>query len=331
MNTTSVSRNRYGRNLITACVLLLVVSCAKNEDPQPAEMVKTFYEKLFQLVEQNSINRRDIDWPAYKAAVLAKVGSAKTVPDTEPAMTLALALLKDNHSSIVAEGKRYLYSGVGCAGLPTVSPSSSFSEPNMGYILINGFSGSDPEAANLAQDIQNDLARQDSKNPKGWIVDLRRNTGGNMWPMVAGLGPIIGEGTCGYFYDVDNKPLFPFAYKSGGSLLNGSIQTQVAKPYQLQRTNPKVAVLISGATASSGEATALAFAGRPNTRFFGAATCGLSTSNLQYDLPYYGYVLNLTTAKLGDRTGKVYGKAIMPDEAVANEQAVSKAIEWINQ
>ena len=33
----------------------------------------------------------------------------------------------------------------------------------------------------------------------GWIVDLRGNTGGNMWPMVAGVGPVLGNGVAGFF------------------------------------------------------------------------------------------------------------------------------------
>ncbi|HEX2032930.1 MAG TPA: PDZ domain-containing protein, partial [Chloroflexota bacterium] len=28
---------------------------------------------------------------------------------------------------------------------------------------------------------------------RGWIVDLRRNQGGNLWPMLAALGPLLGE------------------------------------------------------------------------------------------------------------------------------------------
>jgi len=31
----------------------------------------------------------------------------------------------------------------------------------------------------------------------GWIVDLRGNGGGNMWPMLAGVGPVLGEGVVG--------------------------------------------------------------------------------------------------------------------------------------
>jgi C-terminal processing protease CtpA/Prc len=34
----------------------------------------------------------------------------------------------------------------------------------------------------------------DQGNLAGWIVDLRNNGGGNMWPMLTGIGSILGEG-----------------------------------------------------------------------------------------------------------------------------------------
>ncbi|MCY7355905.1 MAG: S41 family peptidase, partial [Rudanella sp.] len=172
---------------------------------------------------------------------------------------------------------------------------------------------------------------QDDKNLKGWVVDLRRNLGGNMYPMIAGLGPIIGEGVCGNFYDIDNQVKATYSYQKGASLLNQSVMVEVPKPYRLINETVKVAVLIGGSTASSGEATTLAFVGRSNTRLFGAASCGLSTGNYRYDLPFYGYKLNLFTLKMGDRTGKIYGNEIKPDEATTDDQAIAKAVKWITQ
>lgn len=330
MNLATYGRLFANRSLIVIVAILCSTCATKKVDPEPAEPVKAFFTRLIQIVEQNSINRRAIDWVDYKAKVWAKVGSAQTVPESESAMVLALALLKDNHSTIIVNNKRSLYGGTGCQVLPALTPFT-FAEPKVGYVKVDGFNSSGQEGNNFARAIQNEIARQDDENLKGWIVDLRRNTGGNMYPMIAGLGPLIGEGTCGYFYDIDNKPTASFAYQQGGALLNQTVLAQVDKPYQLLKSNAKIAVLISGSTASSGEATALAFVGRPNTRLLGAASCGLSTGNQGYDLPFYGYKLNLFTVRIGDRTGKVYGMEIVPNEIVPNEQAIASAVKWINQ
>ncbi|WP_460913557.1 S41 family peptidase [Spirosoma areae] len=317
---------RYGLPVV---ITMMLITCTPKSEPQPAETVKNFYEKLFQIVEQNSINRRKINWSYYKSTVWERVGTAKTVPETESAMRLAMALLKDNHSSILIDSKRTLYGGIGCQAPPALTPP--FTLTDVGYIAVAGFTGTDLEGVQFAQAIQNDIARQDDKRLKGWIVDLRRNTGGNMYPMIAGLGLLIGEGVCGYFYDIDNRPVTSFAYKNGSALLGGRSITQVTRPYLLINESPKVAVLIGGATASSGEAATLAFVGRPNTRLFGTASCGVSTSNTAYDLPFYGYKLNLFTHNMADRTGKVYGSEIMPDQVITDDQIIGEAVKWISQ
>ncbi|GAB3512851.1 hypothetical protein GCM10027341_54110 [Spirosoma knui] len=329
MTTQILDRLRI-TSLFAALVIAFWTCSTKEATPEPAEPVKNFFTRLVDIVENNSINRKKINWVDYKTKVWAKVGGAKTVPETEAAMTLALGLLKDNHSTIVVDNKRALYGGIGCTQAPAPIPFS-FNRPDIGYVEVKGFNSSGQEAVNFAQAIQNDIARQDNARMAGWIVDLRRNTGGNMYPMIAGLGPLIGEGICGYFYDVDDKQIASFAYKNGGALIGQSNAVQIEKPYQLINSNVKVAVLISGTTASSGEATAIAFMGRSNTRFIGTASCGLTTGNTGYDLPFYGYKLNLFTSNMGDRTGKIYGKEITPDEVVAYDEAVDRAVKWIMQ
>lgn len=307
----------------------MLVTCSPNPEPQPAEAVTRFYEKLFQIVEQNSINRREIDWPAYKATVLAKLGAAQTIPETEPAMTLALALLKDNHSYMVVDGKPKLFGGVGCQRSPPQGLPVNL--PDIGYIEVTDFLGTELQGKQFAQAIQNNIARFDAPSLKGWIVDLRRNPGGNLYPMIAGLGPLIGEGLCGNFYDIDNKLIATYSYRDGMAFLGQTPVTKVDQPHATIAGNPKVAVLINGVTASSGEGTAIAFSGLPNTRLFGASTCGVSTGGQQYELPFYGYKLTLFQYNMANRTGKVYGKAIAPDEIVSDDQAISKAAEWINR
>ena len=40
-------------------------------------------------------------------------------------------------------------------------------------------------------------ASLETSKPSGWMVDLRGNGGGNMWPMRAGIGFALGEGVAG--------------------------------------------------------------------------------------------------------------------------------------
>src|SRR5687768_10437707 len=68
-------------------------------------------------------------------------------------------------------------------------------------------------------------------------------------------------------------------YHGGVSSAGGIPISTVSPAYTLRRSAPRVAVLSDNGIASSGEATLIAFRLRPNTRSFGQATCGLSTSN----------------------------------------------------
>lgn len=36
-------------------------------------------------------------------------------------------------------------------------------------------------------------------DPAGWIVDLCGNGGGNMWPIIAGVGSVLGDDLLGFF------------------------------------------------------------------------------------------------------------------------------------
>jgi carboxyl-terminal processing protease len=171
----------------------------------------------------------------------------------------------------------------------------------------------------------------------GWVVDLRGNTGGNMWPMIAGVGPIVGEGILGFFVDPDSV-VKTWAYQDGGSLLDGVVLTLASSPYELVAPNPPVAVLTDGRTASSGEATTIAFRGRPDSKSFGGPTWGVSTANRGFTLSD-GAMLILTVSTMADRTGRLYGAEVVPDQSVqgektgdpATDQPLAAAMEWLRE
>jgi carboxyl-terminal processing protease len=103
----------------------------------------------------------------------------------------------------------------------------------------------------------------------------------------------------------------------------------VTTPYTLEHAPLRVAVLLDQRVASSGEATAIAFHGRPDTRFFGIPTCGLSTSNSMFVLSD-GSSLNLSVALMADRNLVEFGEEFHPDEVIADhEAAVARAMEWL--
>ncbi|MVM36170.1 peptidase S41 [Spirosoma sp. HMF4905] len=279
-------------------------------------------------MQKYSINRKTIDWSSFTQQVNAKLQGAQSIADTYPAIQLALTLLGDNHSSYTTATGTLLYGtrSISCSdGAPTPVPAN----PKIGYVKVSGFSGSGTAATVFAESIQASIKQADTDSIRGWIVDLRGNTGGNMWPMLAGIGPILGEGVAGYFIDPDGNAT-SWAYQKGASIIDQTQQVSVETPYTLRKSNPKVAVLTDRATASSGEAITISFKNRSNTRSFGTSTCGLSTTNSSMVLSD-GAILNLTQGTLADRTKTLYGQQVQPDETYYSATAVDKAVAWVLQ
>ncbi len=152
-----------------------------------------------------------------------------------------------------------------------------------------------------------------------------------MFPMLAGIGPVLGEGDAGGGRAVDGTTVMRSyaAGRSGKAAISGDA-------YELLSPSPPVAVLLGPNTASSGEAVALAFIGRPNTRTFGAPTAGYTTGNVPILLGD-GAVLNLAVTTMMDRNGNAYDGPITPDVSVAvgasanseTDTPVQRAIAWL--
>ncbi len=172
----------------------------------------------------------------------------------------------------------------------------------------------------------------------GWVIDLRTNAGGSLWPMLAGVGPILGEGEIMGFVAPGEK-LIGF-YRMGRAWIEGreKFSAQVDEPYVLKRPFPPVAVLTSQLTGSAGELTAVAFRGRPRTHSFGIPTAGVPTANDTKELSDEARIA-LTTHLGADRIGQTYDGPLPPDELVTidwtrlgtnDDPSIQAAIRWLH-
>ncbi len=205
-----------------------------------------------------------------------------------------------------------------------------------GYIRITGFVGSGKIEQRFANAIQDGIKALDAARVRGWIVDLRINTGGNMWPMVDGLGPLLGSGDIGSFVSAQSND--HWFYRDGAVGIGTVVIVKIA-PIVLRQPWLPIVVLIDEPTASSGESTAIAFSSMPNVVIMGGDSAGLSTGNSFERLPD-GAVINLCEAADADRKGKVFGEKIHPDIRVrtdwsalgsARDPAIVRAIKSIDE
>ncbi|MDD0778651.1 S41 family peptidase, partial [Streptococcus pneumoniae] len=137
----------------------------------------------------------------------------------------------------------------------------------------------------------------------GWIVDLRDNGGGSMWPMLLGMAPLLRTSV------VNNEDVGAFETAQGPQrwTLTATAVQLAGRPlldfgqsgHVVRQPGAPVAVLFGPRTGSSGEASVLAWRGRPQARSFGQPTAGVSTGNVVHTLAD-GSRLLLTTSVMRD-------------------------------
>lgn len=182
-----------------------------------------------------------------------------------------------------------------------------------------------PHSQSYADALAGGIARENASGACGAIVDLRGNGGGDMGPMVAGLSALLPDGEILWFDAPGNSMAVTL---SGGSVRGGGSAVSVESGPKL---DVPVAVLVDGGTASSGEATMLAFRGLGDARSFGAPTAGYASANTVIRMPG-GMRLILTVARDRDRTGAVHmDDPVQPDEVTGDDRAETEAaaLAWL--
>ena len=156
---------------------------------------------------------------------------------------------------------------------------------------------------------------------KGWVLDLRRNTGDCFELLLAAIQPFLGDGDFGQFTR-RNGSSHHWRFRNNAVYIGDKeVATFSTDDRLLNLADFPVALLTSSQTRNAAEMLLVAFSGRANTRRFGEATYGSPTYNKQFPLSD-GALLTLTTAIPTDRTGKQFVDSIEPDEVVA--------VDWIN-
>ncbi len=198
--------------------------------------------------------------------------------------------------------------------------------------------GNDAEGRLFAVTAHRLIEEVNCADPVGWIIDLRFDHGGNMWPMLLAVGPFLGSGSVGSCVRLDGHRE-EWSYSNGRVALGDRVIVELGDaPCELRNPSTSVAVLIGEGTASAGEAIAASFRGRPGTRFFGSPTAGLSTGIEQFVLSD-GAKIFLATCAFADRHGKVIEGSISPEEtvwgtavppdALEEDRVVRAAVTWL--
>ncbi|MCX2452530.1 S41 family peptidase [Pedobacter sp. PLR] len=331
-------------------VLLSAYSFAsngQNNSVQMVDSVKKYLDSSLVIIEKNALNSSKVDWKELRKDVYKKTAGARTYEDILPVYTYIFEQIDDHHGSLKFKQKTYGWTGkeqpnvnnlIKAATKKYTNVRSERIGKDIGYILIPGNSDfRSQHMDSISRSIKQAIAKIHNKHIKGWIIDLRVNTGGNMYPMIAGLTEFLGEGKVGGFMTSDHQPDGNWIIKEGVFYVD-SIQVSPVKyeGYPIKKDLP-IAVLISGYTASSGEMTAITTIGRKNSIRIGENSAGYTTSNLGFELNGYSG-LNLAVDYASDRNGQIYPKNLRPDvlvpdgdnfEKLKDDEKIKKAVLWL--
>jgi hypothetical protein len=290
-------------------ILLLLSGCARrsthfassaNRDKRMSADALAYLQTALDSIERTVSREDGVQWATVRDSAVLLADGAQRPYDTYPAIHWALR--RTNKHSFLQ--------------VPTPGVVSSLMASGVGYIHVPQRGGA---AIALADSLHDAVRALQEGGACAWIVDLRANGGGNMWPMLAGIGPLLGDTIVGSFGGRPSSPRWYYKDGISGTLDSvGKLDTAgrvTVSPVQLRDPAVPVAVLFDGGTGSSGEAVVIAFAGRPNTRTFGSRSAGYATVNRGLRLAD-GANMVVTTGYNADRRGHVYGYQLIPDSTI---------------
>lgn len=304
----------------------------RTNERRPDARARAYVGAACDTIARRSLRRDSIDLPALRAQAERIAGDAGKPEDHHLAVEFLLGTLGDHHSFLMKPSEVAAWQGDE-EDAPAAEQATHRVIERMGYVSVPGFNSNDSlRMRAFADTIQQALAAMEAAGVRGWIVDLRNNTGGNMGPMVCGLGPLLDTGTLGQLVDVDGRPS-RWWYRDGAYGWDDELVMSAPHPVTLPTRKP-VAVLIGPRTGSSGECTAISFVGNARTRLFGQPTWGITTGNGEFDLPD-GAKMFLASTVMADRNGHLFHGPVEPDERVEEptdrkyDAALDAALTWI--
>ena len=284
-------------SIILAAVLLLV-SCG--------DANRQYVRKAIRIMDKNGLFAEGPGWESARAEALS--ANPGSLEEAQEIVRTVARVAGGKHSFLQLAG-----SVVADAISEWPAPEVTFSDVGIPVVSLPPFSGNHDEGVKYASAVLSAVP----EDIPGVVIDLRGNTGGNMYPMIAAVHRFLPK---------DDETL-RFRTRGRTQWIPLSNAVQMAGVQQRSRIECPVAVLTDDNTASSGEATLICFRGLDYVRVFGGPTAGYASANQPFPLPG-GDHLVLTTGCDVARTGEVFcDDPVEPD--VLTDTPLEDALEWI--
>lgn len=315
---------------------------------QRTDSVRVFVDSALNIMQNRSLFAKNLDWKVVRDSAHKLAENAGTYTEAAPALKFAFNLLNDKHGWLVIDDENYVNpflfrdnSRINEATRKAIvkhTVHTAVLEKHFAYLSVPFFGGQTLKGMNdFAQQLQDSLCRSVSPSTRGIIVDLRLNGGGNMFPMVIGLGNIIGNGKLTESVNSEGETDGELVMSNYSVTLLDTMVVQLKHSCGNLQTLP-LAILIGPATGSSGEQLAIVLSSRDNSLLIGENTAGYVTGNNGFLLPGNNNGIVLGESYTRDRNGKVYDADVAPAIKIiggddftdlSQDKKLQGALEWL--
>lgn len=331
--------------IVGVAVALILVGCSSSAgaaaEAAERSKVRAYVTSALDFMGEHGLHVKKDSWARIRDQVLAGTRYDTTYQQTYGALMLAAWTAGDPRHSAFRSPAAFK-ALVTAYGDGRTQPSAQMVASNVAEIALPQFWGGTPvQAQNYADVGANLIHGLTPAATCGWVVDLRKDYGGNMMPMLTSVSALLPEGGLVSFVDRDKKSTWIRLTASTVAYEADSVSqrdTLTARTGGSSLAGRPVAVLQGKDTGSSGEATLLAFHDQPGVRTFGQTSAGLATANLGKTMPD-GANLLITTSLMTDRHGHTFPTGIPPEEPIAipthsdtaEDPTMVAAINWLQQ
>lgn len=348
------------KKTLIAIILLICLGCkTNNTKAQNANQItisepKRVLDSIITVAKTQSLYRENVDWSALEKQIYDRFEDSDTITSIIEPVKYLLTELEDFHGSLFFKGQHYKGTTKRKRNVTYDYQSKDYFDKmsniyqktvnqdiikgfivneNIAYIeipLIMPYGGDATEVMKQTVKIRNKVCELNDKKPNGWIIDIRGNLGGNVYPMLMGLAEMLPLqiDLGGDSYDGnsirDKWKLDDGIFYYGG----GSYQNIPKLSCNTSQTNKetKVAVLISRYTASSGEVVACALKGQKNIKIFGEQTSGATTANSWTPIGK-DVVFNPAISYYVSKDKTVHKDGIIPDTLITEDYDINNPTE----
>ncbi len=309
-------------------------------------------DSVYTFIKYNSVHRNSVDWNLIDKQFRKQISAASTLSDTMSCFVKVLESLNDVHTQIYLNNQYYghypafgdsamarLLPLIEKAGAETNQVQTARPASGIAYLRVPTYMVSDAQQVTAyAQALRDSVEALCREQAKGLIIDLRLNGGGNLYPMLSGLGCLLGNRVIGYETNASDSLVRTWEILNGNFVLGGYQTTSLSEGCLPEQESLPVVVITGPATRSSGSMTAIAFKGRDNTLLIGEPTAdGYTTSNSYFQFAP-GLVFNFAISFVADRNKHLYKTSVNPDllllsadnfENLKEDKKVMYAIRWL--